>query len=296
MCVLHVLGKWTSVRFRACLDPMQPPVRPLPPGKNDHTSRATPDTLDGLLEFDAENPNPRRKDETRLSTRSQENGRSPDGLGWSIMAPVRRPASVAPSSSHTAVVGRPQRNFETPAARSKERRSLRPLALGVFGSALLAVLVAQQMMTVLLPAHSENVSLTPPLPATPVQAAPPIAMPIDTAPVTSAAVATEKKPEVRASIAPLSRVMDVPVAEPAASRPVADARFSGSLAIDSTPGQARVFLNGEAVGVTPLLLTKLPVGSRAIRLEAEGHTSWSSSVRVVSDQDTRVHVTMSRLP
>jgi hypothetical protein len=71
------------------------------------------------------------------------------------------------------------------------------------------------------------------------------------------------------------------------------ARFSGSLAINSTPASARAFVNGTPVGVTPLVLTDVPVGSRVIRLEADDHAPWSSTVRVVANQLTRVTVTLS---
>jgi hypothetical protein len=47
-----------------------------------------------------------------------------------------------------------------------------------------------------------------------------------------------------------------------------------------------VFLNGTPVGQTPLNLEDLPSGSRAIRLELEGYDRWSSSVRVVANQQT----------
>lgn len=80
----------------------------------------------------------------------------------------------------------------------------------------------------------------------------------------------------------------------AANRRDTPTRFYGSLVIDSTPVNARAFVNGQPVGTTPLMLTEVPVGSRAIRLEAEDHVTWSSTVRVVADQRTRVDVTLAR--
>ncbi len=60
--------------------------------------------------------------------------------------------------------------------------------------------------------------------------------------------------------------------------------FLGSLAVSSWPEGAEVFVNGVWVGATPILLLDLPVGSRAVRVEREGHERWSSTVRVVANE------------
>jgi hypothetical protein len=70
-------------------------------------------------------------------------------------------------------------------------------------------------------------------------------------------------------------------------------QFLGSVAIDSVPAGARVFVNSQPVGVTPLVLTELSVGSRAIRVETESHAPWSGVVRVVADQQTSVNATLA---
>lgn len=67
----------------------------------------------------------------------------------------------------------------------------------------------------------------------------------------------------------------------------------GSLAINSSPIEARAYVNGSLVGLTPVVLPQVPVGSRVIRLEAIGHAPWISTVRIVADQQTRVAVTLS---
>jgi len=66
--------------------------------------------------------------------------------------------------------------------------------------------------------------------------------------------------------------------------------FLGSLAVNSSPEGAQVFINGVSVGTTPLLLQDLPVGSRAVRVEREGHERWSSTVRIIADERTVVMV------
>ncbi len=64
--------------------------------------------------------------------------------------------------------------------------------------------------------------------------------------------------------------------------------FRGSLRVDSRPRGAQVSVNGRVVGTTPLDLSRLPVGSRAVRLELDGYQQWSSAVQVVANQRARV--------
>lgn len=70
--------------------------------------------------------------------------------------------------------------------------------------------------------------------------------------------------------------------------------YRGSLAIRSAPLGARVFVNGALVGSTPLVLDNMPVGSRAIRIEADGYKGWSASTRIVANQQTRLSTTLER--
>jgi hypothetical protein len=72
-------------------------------------------------------------------------------------------------------------------------------------------------------------------------------------------------------------------------------RFRGTLAIDSVTKGARVFVNGEPVGVTPLVLRNLPAGSRAVRVEAPGYRAWSASVQVTANRQTRVMAKADRV-
>jgi hypothetical protein len=50
------------------------------------------------------------------------------------------------------------------------------------------------------------------------------------------------------------------------------------------------------VGSTPVVLRDLPVGSRVVRLEADGYQPWSTVVRVIANQQTRVSATLDRAP
>jgi hypothetical protein len=71
--------------------------------------------------------------------------------------------------------------------------------------------------------------------------------------------------------------------------------FVGSLWIDSTPQGARVFIDRQPAGVTPLLVDDLRAGSHAVRVDADDHLSWSSAIRVIADRQTRVHTTLAPL-
>jgi PEGA domain len=67
----------------------------------------------------------------------------------------------------------------------------------------------------------------------------------------------------------------------------------GSLQIDSTPRGARVFVDRQSVGVTPLVLPGLVVGSHVVRLEADGHKPWSSAIRITADRQTDLRTTLA---
>jgi hypothetical protein len=75
---------------------------------------------------------------------------------------------------------------------------------------------------------------------------------------------------------------------------VSPAAFYGALAVDSDPEGAHVFVNGQPVGSTPLILQDVSAGSRVVRIVAEGYIPWSSAIRVVANQQTQVSATLKR--
>ena len=72
--------------------------------------------------------------------------------------------------------------------------------------------------------------------------------------------------------------------------------FKGSIALHSGPQGARAFVDGKAVGSTPVILADIPVGSRVVRLEAEGYQTWSAAVRVIANEQTQVSARLYREP
>jgi hypothetical protein len=88
---------------------------------------------------------------------------------------------------------------------------------------------------------------------------------------------------------------DSPEVKRPAAAPTQKESFVGSLYIDSMPQGARVLIDREPAGVTPLLVRDLRAGSHAVRVDADGHISWSSAIRVIADRETRVHTTLAPL-
>jgi hypothetical protein len=79
-------------------------------------------------------------------------------------------------------------------------------------------------------------------------------------------------------------------ARPAASAPPAgrSSVYTGSLYVDSRPRGARVSVDGRVVGVTPLRLPDVRIGSHVVRLELPDHRIWSSTATVTAGQERRV--------
>jgi hypothetical protein len=65
--------------------------------------------------------------------------------------------------------------------------------------------------------------------------------------------------------------------------------FLGILAVRSAPDGAAVFLNGRAVGTTPLKLPGVRAGTYAVRIEHEGYQRWTASVLVPADKQTDIN-------
>ena len=70
----------------------------------------------------------------------------------------------------------------------------------------------------------------------------------------------------------------------------------GVLIVRSNPAGARVTLNGQPAGITPLVLTNLKVGSRAVRLTRDGYAPWTSVVRIVTGQKVTVTADLQGTP
>jgi hypothetical protein len=77
-------------------------------------------------------------------------------------------------------------------------------------------------------------------------------------------------------------------AAPAAQGPAAATAATGGLEIDSRPAGARVFVDGNAVGTTPLRVADLAPGTHVIRMELPEHRTWTENAQVVRGRTIRV--------
>jgi serine/threonine protein kinase len=72
----------------------------------------------------------------------------------------------------------------------------------------------------------------------------------------------------------------------------ADERGStGTIAVESRPAGAHVFVNDQPIGSTPLAIPELPAGPTSVRIEMDGYQRWATTVRVKAGE--RVVVTAS---
>jgi hypothetical protein len=75
----------------------------------------------------------------------------------------------------------------------------------------------------------------------------------------------------------------------AAGKPGSTAAASlGAIYVVTRPLGARVSIDGNYVGTTPLLATEIAPGARAVRIEMDGHKPWTSTVDVPAGQRVRV--------
>ena len=81
---------------------------------------------------------------------------------------------------------------------------------------------------------------------------------------------------------------------PTAAGAAAPARAAGSVFVESRPPAARVFLDDERVGRTPVLLSDVAAGLHEIRIQRDGYRVWSTTTRVVASERTRVGASLDR--
>jgi len=240
-------------------------------------------------------------------TLGNEIGNSVDGIDSlsKFVSEAQPPATAAP-----AVVVSPVRDAVqvasdvTPSARPHLRVRRPPtlavsaalimFAVAASSAAIITLLGGFDRSSAIVTPTSEAVTPNIPLPSPAATALPPdprpgvvAAMP-DPLPQSSPVVSTANR-----AVGTTGRRTAEPNRTTRTSRSTAKS-FRGSLAIRSAPQGARVFVNGALVGSTPLVLDNLAVGSRAIRLEADGYKGWSAATRIVTNQQTRLSATLER--
>jgi Protein kinase domain/PEGA domain len=86
-----------------------------------------------------------------------------------------------------------------------------------------------------------------------------------------------------------------PPSKPAAT-PAPTSALTGALYVDSRPRGARIYVDGRAVGTTPMQLSKIDIGSHVVRLELAGHQTWTSAARVVAGSTAKVTGSLEPVP
>jgi hypothetical protein len=68
----------------------------------------------------------------------------------------------------------------------------------------------------------------------------------------------------------------------------------GGLNVLSRPEGARVFVNNQLAGSTPVAIPGLPAGPATVRIELDGYQPWTTVVRVGAGEQTRVAASLER--
>ena len=184
-----------------------------------------------------------------------------------------------------------------PVSALKDRRSLWSFASGtVFGATVCVILFST--LTNSAPPPSEPSAGGPPASSSttaPVSIAA-AEMPSAAEPILVSNLRPDPQVAKKVSLAPASTPRSQDVRKLPVPSPPIEARkasFVGSLRVDSTPQGARVFINRQAAGVTPLVVPALGAGSHAVRVEADGYLSWSSAIRVIADRQNFIHTALT---
>ena len=66
------------------------------------------------------------------------------------------------------------------------------------------------------------------------------------------------------------------------------------LTVESRPSGAQVFIDGQLVGTTPLVVPEVKVGEHAIHLDRDGYRRWAAAIRIVTTERNRVAASLDR--
>ncbi len=68
--------------------------------------------------------------------------------------------------------------------------------------------------------------------------------------------------------------------------------YRGTISVESQPAGGQVSVDGQSVGVTPLVGWELPAGSHVVRIDLDGYERWSTSIQVVTEKTVNVVTTL----
>lgn len=127
------------------------------------------------------------------------------------------------------------------------------------------------------------------------EVAPPASAPVEET-FTEAAIADSAPRPVERAPAPAVVAPVVAAQSSARPAPLAppEPLAPASIAFASRPEGAQVFLDGVAVGRTPLVVPDVKAGTRRVRLELAGHRTWTTVVNVEPGTRARVGASLER--
>src|SRR5262249_3355636 len=70
---------------------------------------------------------------------------------------------------------------------------------------------------------------------------------------------------------------------------------AGTLVLDSRPTGAKAFVDGRAVGTTPLTMPDVKAGDHTVRFELEEHRSWTALIKVIGGSSNRVGGSLEKI-
>jgi hypothetical protein len=76
----------------------------------------------------------------------------------------------------------------------------------------------------------------------------------------------------------------------------ADDLLVGSLSVESEPSEAKVFVDGESKGRSPLNLAKIKEGKHRLRVEYSGYDAWEVPFEVVTGRETKLSARLGAKP
>jgi hypothetical protein len=101
---------------------------------------------------------------------------------------------------------------------------------------------------------------------------------------------------IRDGYVPDDRQVTVTSAQRAQSMTVrlAPERVAPVAAAVNRPAAPSVFLDGQQVGTTPLVLPDVAAGEHALHLDHDGYRRWASTIRIVTTEKNRVTASLDR--
>ena len=166
----------------------------------------------------------------------------------------------------------------------------RPAVVSASGGMMFAALVAGLVLVAAVPGLAPVVPAIPEIAPQRIASAAALGVLPD---LFSALITQPSAPPAPAPPTPAASTL-APIPAPTATLAPAARDFVGTLTVESEPAGAAVFINQQFVGQTPVTLSDLRAGSRAVWIQSDGYQRWSAGVLVPADKETHINVKLQR--